>query len=200
MNAVLESWPRTALIAILLLALFTVVVVLVSLAQPLRHTSFPGHPYPPPGFTVNPFSSDKDDLISVSEAARVKADLLADGDAEVEAFARDDRSVLERADTGNRLALLRRLLEENSQAGIVQQERDSRDRIVVGRLADPREPSVTWCVEENGTSTVIDIAKSSLVQLRTRSYRFEGRFWLTRMGDRYLIADAEITNRPLTNR
>ena len=170
-----------------------------STSGPLRHTSFPGHPYPPSGFVHNPFSSNPDDLLSVADVARVRADLLADGDAELEAFAAGDRSALSRADTGNRLTRLKQLLDENDANGIVQQEQDSRGSIVVGRLPDPRDPSVTWCVQESGTSTLIDIAKSGGKQLRIQRYRFAGRFWLARVGDRYLITDADVGNQSLTN-
>jgi len=194
---VLGGWLRTAAAGLVLLALFLSILVLLRAPDLLQYSSFPGHPYPPMGFTRNPFSSDPHDLISAAEATRVRTDLLADGQVELEAFGRGDKSLLTRADTGDRLALLQRLIDENTAAGIVQQEQDSRDSIVAGKLPDPRDPTVTWCVRETGTTTVTDIANSNGQQLRTRRYRFEGTFWLARVGGRYLIKDAEITNQPM---
>lgn len=198
MESMLGSWRRMAVTATLLVVLFVVTIAGASILGPLRRTSLPGHSYPPAGYVQNPFSKDPDDLLSLADVARVKADVLADGDFEVRAFAEGDQSMLARADTGNRLARLHAILDVNNAIGIVQQEQDNRSSIVVGRHPDPRAPSVMWCVQESGDSTLVDIAKADGRELRTQRYRFEGKFWLTRVGDRYLITDAEVTNQTLT--
>jgi len=191
------SWMRTAVTAALLPALFAMALALASTLGPLRHTGFPGHPYPPPGYVRNPFSSDPGDLLSSADVARVRADLLGDGDVELRAFATGDGSQLARADAGDRLARLRQLVANNEFSGIIQQEQDSRSSLVVGRLRDSRDPSVTWCAQERGITTLIDVAKAGGQRLQTRRYRFEGRFWLARFGDRYLITDADVVNQSL---
>jgi hypothetical protein len=194
-----SSWRATLITAVVIVALFAVVIGVASTYGPLRHTSFPGHPYPPAGYVQNPFSSNPDDLLSAADVARVRTDLLADGDSELRAFALGDKSVLSQADVGNRLTRLEQILDENDANGIVQREQDNRGSIVVGRLPDPRDPSITWCVQETGTSTLTDISKSGGQQLRVQRYRFEGRFWLSKVGDHYLIADADVTNQSLTS-
>jgi hypothetical protein len=182
--------------AILLVGLFVAALALAATFGPLRHTSFPGHPYPPPGYYVNPFSKQPSDLVNAAEAARVRADFVQDGNIELDAFAGADPSGLDRSDTGNSLLRLRELVRQDVGAGVLRRYDNHIDSVVVGRLPDPASPSTSWCVEEAGHSTLLTVAKSSGQVVSTQSYRFEGKFWLARVADRYLITDAEVSNQP----
>jgi hypothetical protein len=82
-------------------------------------------------------------------------------------------------------------------AGTAQRYDNHVERIVVGRLPAPSGTTVMWCVEERGAATLTDVSRASGQVLRTQSYRFDGRFWLARVGDRYVITDAAITNTPM---
>src|SRR5258707_8860476 len=80
----LGSWRRTLLSAAVLAAVFAAVVAAGADLGDWRHSSFPGHPYPPPGYYRNPFSQDPGDLVPAAEAARVRADFLQDGRVELD--------------------------------------------------------------------------------------------------------------------
>jgi hypothetical protein len=190
----LGSWRRTLLVAVAMAAIFAGVVAAVATFGDLSHTSFPGHPYPPAGYYRNPFSTDPGDLVSAADAARVRASFQADGAIELDAFARGDATALPQADAGGRLATLQRLVEQNNAAGTVQRYDNHIDGVVVGRLAAPGSSTVTWSVEERGTATLTDISRADGRVVRTQRYRFDGRFWLARAGDRYVITDASIVN------
>src|SRR6266699_2601358 len=90
----LGSWRRTLIAAAVIVVAFAAVLGAATASGPLRHTSFPGHPYPPAGFYLNPFSNSPDDLVDAAEAARVKADLLNDGAAELQALESGDPNML----------------------------------------------------------------------------------------------------------
>ena len=187
------SRRRALVVGALVVAVAAGAVLLVASFGDLRHANLPGRPWPPPGYYVNPFSNDPDDLISSAEADRVKADLLRDGEIELDALARGDGTKLDQADTGNSLSGLRRLIDANNSAGVVERQQVHLDAIVVGRLADPNSPSlVTWCVEERGSGTVTRYLKTTGQTVRTESIKFVDRFWLVRVGDRYLITDVEV--------
>ena len=163
----------------------------------LRYASFPGHPYPPAGYYQNPFNAkDRGDLIHAAEAGRIKADLLNDGDAELRALSSGDMSALSEGDTGNRLEALRQTMAANSSQGIVERWDNRLTALLVGRLADPNDPAVTWCVEERGSSTVTYSSRATGASVRTTTFEFVNRFWLRQMGDRYLITDAELKSSP----
>jgi len=196
-DLVAGSWRRTLVVAVVLVGLVAAGLIYVGGPGPLRQVSYPGHPYPPAGYYANPFGRS-DDLVNAGDAQRVKEDFLNDGAIELEAFQRGDASLLARSDTGNSLARLQVLLQQDHAAGVVRRYDNHVEKVVVGRLSDSASPSVTWCVEEMGTSTLTTIRKSNGQAVDTQSYRFDGKFWLVRVGDRYLITDAEVSNQPTT--
>jgi hypothetical protein len=195
-DLVVGSWRRTAAIAVVIVAVAGVAVAYFGGFGPLRQANYPGHPYPPPGYTANPFGGPGD-LISASDAQRVKEDLLNDGALEVQAFQRGDSSLLAQSDTGNSLARLQVLVQQDAAAGVVRRYDNQVQRVVVGQTPDRASPSVTWAVEEMGQATLTTIRKSNGQAVDTQHYRFDGKFWLVKVGDRYLITDAEVTNQPI---
>lgn len=188
----LESWRGTLIVALILIALFAAVVVVASARGPLRHVSFPGHPYPPPGLVQNPFS-DRDDLLDETDVVRVRSEFQRDSQVDLVAVERGDAGLLEQARTGNALDSLVRLIESNNAQGIAEREQVSDDAVIVGRLPDPNDPEhVTWCVEERGRGTNTYFAKTTGQPVRTETVTFDHRTWLARAGDRYLIKDVEV--------
>jgi hypothetical protein len=105
-DLVVGSWRRTAAIAVVIVAVAVVAVAYFGGLGPLRQASYPGHPYPPSGYTANPFGGD---LINASDAQRIKEDFLNDGAIELQAFQRGDSSLLAQSDTGSSL-IVRHLL------------------------------------------------------------------------------------------
>jgi hypothetical protein len=198
-DLVLGSWPRT-LAASVLIALVAVVGVWAYASGALtnlRYASFPGHPYPPAGYYQNPFNpKDRGDLINEADARRVKADLLRDGDIELQAVASGSEAALAQADSGNRLARLQQVVHDYNAAGLTVRQETHFDSLLVGRLADPNSPAVTWCVQEKGKATITYVAKSTGQTTRQESFSFTDKYWLIRSGDHYLIVDAEINNQP----
>jgi hypothetical protein len=163
----------------------------------LQYTNVPVvHPYPPQGYFVNPFTGDPRDLINAAEAATVKADLFNDGQIELEALAQGNAAKLSQAATGNFLARVTQVVAANNTRGVVEQEQHHFDSVIVGRLADPVQPSITWCVEERASGLTTYVSKSTGRTVSTQSFHTRARFWLARVGDHYLIADAEITDLP----
>ena len=85
-NALGGSWRGVLVAAGVAVLLFAVIIGLAVTGRlgDLKYWSFPGHPYPPTGYYINPFNSgDKGDLVNSADAARVKADLLTDGGIEL---------------------------------------------------------------------------------------------------------------------
>jgi hypothetical protein len=149
------------------------------------------HPYPPAGYAQNPFNpGGKSDLISVSEAGRVRADLLKDGQTELRALEIGDPASLSNAAIGRAQERLATLISQNNSAGVFEREQVKLESVVVGRLSDPNDASIVWMVEERGTGTITYVSKSTQAVVRSQSVSFTSRFWLTKVGDRYLIADA----------
>src|SRR5262245_31064420 len=118
----LGSWRRTLITAVGLVVLFTAVIATVSVSGPLRHANFPGHPYPPPGFYINPFSGNPDDLVDAAEAGRVRADLLSDGQIELKAVEQGDVNALAQSRTGVALAKVQQIVADNNARGIAERE------------------------------------------------------------------------------
>jgi hypothetical protein len=197
----LGSWARTLAVAVILIIAFALVAGLALAGQlsDLRYTNIPVvHPYPPAGYYQNPFNpTDRGDLINAAEANRVKTDLLKDGQLELDAFARGDASLLSQADTGRALAKSQDLMARNNASGLFERAENHPDSLVVGRLQDPNDPSITWCVHENGSAVISFVSKSTGQVLSTQRVRYDSKFWLVRSGDRYLIADAQITTQPV---
>ena len=199
-DTVAGSWTRTIAVAAVLVIVFLGLAVLAVTGQlgDLRYANIPLiRPYPPAGYYQNPFNpGDRGDLINAADANRVKADLLRDGQAELDASVAGDPAALQTADTGNRLAKLRDVIAQDAAQGQVVKVTNHLDSVKVGRLQDPADPAIRWCVQESGTSVLTYISKANGQALRTQSFRFDGKFWLVLVGDRYLIADAQISNLP----
>ena len=194
-DLVLGSWPRT-LAASVLIALLVVMGVWAyasgSLAN-LRYASFPGHPYPPAGYYQNPFNpKDRGDLVNAADAGRVRADLLRDGQIELDAFAVGDSSTLAQAETGKALEAGMNLMASNNAKGVVEKAQNTIESTVAGRLGDPNDPTVTWCVEEKGSSVISFVEKSTGRTVETQSIRFDAKYWMASVGGKYLIADVAI--------
>src|SRR5260370_9650987 len=120
-NAVLGSWTRTGLAAVVLVLILGCIAVLGATGQlsDLRYLNIPLiHPWPPAGSYQNPFNpTDRGDIVNASQAAKVKSDLVEDGQVELKAYRASDGSLLDGADTGNRLVKLRAALGQNRAAG-----------------------------------------------------------------------------------
>jgi len=183
----------TASVLVLLWLVFVWLAATGRLAE-LRYLNVPLlHPYPPAGYVENPFNpSDKADLVSISEASRAKADLLADGQTELLAAEKGDVSLLAGAVTGRALDSFTSLIQQNNSQGISERAQNHFDSIVVGHLSDPNDPKIVWAIEEKGTATVLFYSKSTGASLRQTKLRFDSTYWLTVVGNHYLIADALI--------
>ena len=194
--AVLGSWARTGLAAVVLVLILGSIAVLGATGRlgDLRYLNIPLiHPWPPAGYYQNPFSpTDRGDIVNASEAANVKNDLVADGQLELQADRAADGSLLVGADTGNRLTKLRAALEQNRAAGVSEDFTNQLTSVRVGKLADPNDASVTWCVEEVGTSRITLTSLANGQVIRQYTIRFDDKFWLVLVGGHYLITDAEV--------
>jgi hypothetical protein len=195
-NAVLGSWARTGLAAAVVVLVLGTVAVLGATGHvgDLRYVNIPLlHPWPPAGYYQNPFNpTDRGDIVSVSEAAKVKNDLVADGQVELQADRAADPNLLAGADTGNRLTKLRAALEQNRAAGVSEDFTNQLTSVRVGKLADPNDASVTWCVEEVGTSRITLTSLTNGQVIRQYTIRFDDKFWMVLVGGRYLITDAAV--------
>ena len=115
---------RGLAVALVLLATLVVAGVgwasLTGLLVSLQYANVPiVHPYPPPGTFVNPYTGDPRDLLSSTTAAKVKKDLLDDGQVQVDALARGDTTDLPRTATGNYLAKLTSNIRANDARGVL---------------------------------------------------------------------------------
>ena len=195
-NAVLGSWARTGLAAAVVVLILGTVAVLGATGHmgDLRYVNIPLlHPWPPAGYYQNPFNpTDRGDIVSASEAAKVKNDLVADGQVELQADRAADGSLLAGADTGNRLTKLRAALAQNRAAGVSEDFTNQLTSVRAGKLADPNDASVTWCVEELGTSRITLTSLTNGQVIRQYTIRFDDKFWMVLVGGRYLITDAEV--------
>ena len=195
-EAVLGSWARTGLAAAIVVVILGGIAVLGATGRlgDLRYANIPLiHPWPPAGYYQNPFNpADRGDLVNASDAAKVKGDLVADGQVELRAYQTSDGSLLQGADTGNRLAKLRSALDQNHAAGVFEDFKNQLTTVGVGKLVDPNDSSVTWCVEEIGTSRITLTKAADGSVLQQFSISFDDKFWMKSVGGRYLITDAEV--------
>lgn len=194
---------RTGVVALLVLLVFGAVTWAGATGRlaDLRYANIPWiHPYPPAGYYINPLNptGDRGDVLNAGEAAKVKADLLADGSVELQAVQHGDPALLVEADAGNRLQVLRQVIDADNAKGLYATQSTSYSSIVVGHLADPNSTNAVWCVEEKGVSTIRYLSKSSDAEVQSETFRFDDKFWLIQSGTRYLITDAEISNEPST--
>ena len=195
-EAVLGSWTRTGLAAAAVVLILGSIAILGATGRlgDIRYANIPlVHPWPPPGYYENPFNpTDRGDLVNASDAAKVKGDLLADGQVELRAYQTSDGTLLQGADTGNRLAKLRSALDQNHAAGVFEDFKNQLTTVRVGKLVDPNDSSVTWCVEEIGTSRITVTKAVDGSVLSHSSIRFDDKFWMKSVAGRYLITDAEV--------
>ena len=201
-DAVLGSWARTGLAAAVIVLLLGTVVVLGATGRlgDLRYANIPLiHPWPPSGFYQNPFNpTDRGDLVNSADAAKVKADLVADGQIVLQATRSGDGSHLTEADTGNNLVRLRSVLARNAADGVTEDFTNQLTKVTVGKLADPNDPTVTWCVEEIGTSRITYSRTSDGSVVRTQLIKFDDRFWLILQSGHYLITDVQVTSQVIS--
>ena len=201
-NAVLGSWTRTGLAAAIIVLVLGTVAVLGATGRlgDLRYANIPLiHPWPPSGYYQNPFNpTDRGDLVNASEAAKVKSDLVADGQIELQATRTGDGSHLTEADTGNNLVRLRSVLARNAADGVTEDFTNQLTKVTVGKLADPNAPTVTWCVEEIGTSRITYSRTSDGSVVRTQLIKFDDRFWLIQQSGHYLITDVQVTSQVIS--
>jgi len=201
-NAVLGSWTRTGLAAAIIVLVLGTVAVLGATGSmgDLRYLNIPLiHPWPPAGYYQNPFNpTDRGDIVDVIQAAKVKGDLVADGQIELQAYRASDGGLLDGADTGNRLVKLRAALAQNRAAGVSEDFANQLTSVRVGKLADPNDASVTWCVEEVGTSRITLTNTATGQTIRQYTIRFDDKFWMVSVGGRYLITDAEVQSETIS--
>jgi len=201
-NAVLGSWTRTGLAAAIIVLVLGTVGVLGATGRlgDLRYANIPMiHPWPPSGYYQNPFNpADRGDLVNASEAAKVKSDLVADGQIELQATRTGDGSHLTEADTGPNLARLRSVLARNATDGVTEDFTNQLTKVTVGKLADPNDPRVTWCVEEIGTSRITYSRTSDGSVVRTQLIKFDDRFWLIQQSGHYLITDVQVSSQVIS--
>jgi len=201
-NAVLGSWARTGVVAAILVLILGSIAALGATGRlgDLRYLNIPLiHPWPPAGYYQNPFNpSDRGDLVNSAEAAKVKADLVTDGQIELQATRTRDGSHLTEADTGNNLMRLRSVLARNAADGVTEDFTNQIRKVTVGKLADPNDPNVTWCVEEIGTSRITYSRTSDGAVVRTQLTKFDDRFWLVQQSGHYLITDVQVNSQVIS--
>ncbi len=165
----------------------------------LQYTNVPVvHPYPPPGYFVNPFTGDPRDLVSSADAQKVKTDFLQDGQVELDAFGRGDPAPLARVETGRALSKARDVMAQNTAQGLVERDEVHLDSVIVGYLPDPNDASIRWAVREAGRGAIVFASRTTGVVTSRQPLRFDSKYWLVRSGGRYVIADVQITAQPTT--
>lgn len=201
-DGVLGSWARTGLAAAVIVLILGTIAALGATGQlgDLRYVNIPLiHPWPPSGYYQNPFNpTDRGDIVNASAATKVKNDLVADGQIELEATRTGDGSHLTESDTGNNLVRLRSVLARNAADGVTEDFTNSITQVTVGKLADPNDPTVTWCVEEVGTSRIAYSRVSDGSIVRQELTKFDDRFWLVLKSGRYLITDVQVNTQVIS--
>src|SRR5438270_9068520 len=196
------SWTRVVITAAVVLVLWLAFAWLAATGRlaDFRYLNLPIlHPYPPAGYAQNPFNpGDKGDLINVAQAAHVKADLLQDGELELQALAQGDPNLAGQADTGRAKDALLTLIAKNNAAGVIERQQTKLDSVVVGRSPDPSDSSIQWVVEEKGTATISRYSKANDTLISSQAVRFDAKFWMLKVGNHYLIADVLINSQPIT--
>ena len=195
-DAILGSWTRTVAVVAFALVIFGIIGFLAATGRlgDLRYANIPlVHPYPPAGFYQNSFNpTDRGDLINAATAAKVKSDLVADGQIELQATRTGDGSHLTEADAGNNLARLKSVLARNAAGGVTEDFTNQLSKVTVGKLVDPNDRTVTWCVEEIGTSRITYSRTSDGSVVSQQLIKFDDRFWLVDQGGHYLITDVQV--------
>ena len=195
-DAILGSWTRTVAVVAVALVIFGIIGFLAATGRlgDLRYANIPlVHPYPPAGFYQNSFNpTDRGDLINSATAAKVKSDLIADGQIELQATRTGDGSHLTEADAGNNLARLKSVLARNAAGGVTEDFTNQLSKVTVGKLVDPNDRTVTWCVEEIGTSRITYSRTSDGSVVSQQLIKFDDRFWLVDQGGHYLITDVQV--------
>ena len=196
------SWTRVVITAAVVLVLWLAFAWLAATGRlaELPYLNVPLlHPYPPAGYVQNPFNpGDKHNLINAAQAGQVKADLLQDGQLELQALAQGDPNLAGQADTGRAKDALLTLIAKNNAAGVIERQQTKLDSAVVGRSPDPSDSSIQWVVEEKGTATISRHSKASDTLVSSQAVRFDAKFWMLKVGNHYLIADVLINSQPIT--
>src|SRR5258708_6017955 len=196
------SWTRVVITAAVVLVLWLAFAWLAATGRlaELRYLNVPLlHPYPPAGYVQNPFNlGEKDNLINVAQAAQVKADLLRDGQLELEALAQGDPNLAGQADTGRAKDTLLTLIAKNNAAGVIERQQTKLDSVAVGRSPDPSDSSIQWVVEEKGTATISRHSNANDTLVSSQAVRFDAKFWMLKVGNHYLIADVLINSQPIS--
>ena len=120
------------------------------------------------------------------------ADLVTDGQIELQATRTGDGSHLTEADAGNNLARLKSVLARNAAGGVTEDFTNQLSKVTVGKLVDPNDRTVTWCVEEIGTSRITYSRTSDGSVVSQQLIKFDDRFWLVDQGGHYLITDVQV--------
>src|SRR5258708_40161670 len=106
-EAVLGSWARTGLAAAIVVVILGGIAVLGATGRlgDLRYANIPViPPWPPAGYFQDPFNpTDRGDLVNASYAAKVKGDLVSDGQVALRDFQTTDGNLLPGAEPGKRL-------------------------------------------------------------------------------------------------
>jgi hypothetical protein len=105
--------------------------------------------------------------------------------------------VLKDAVTGRALDRFSALIQQNNLQGISEHAQNHFDSVVAGHLEDPNDPKIVWAVKEKGSATLLFYSKSTGALLRQQKVRFESTYWLTVVGNHYLIADALVRTEPI---
>src|SRR5262249_61967339 len=122
--------------------------------------------------------------------------LLDDGQIQVDALANGNATDLPRTATGNYLSKLTSNIQANNARGVLEQEQHHIDSVVVGRLQDPANPSIRWCVEERGSGVITYVDRSTGRVVSKQGFRSVARFWLVLVGDRYLVCHLLLYSQP----
>ena len=89
---------------------------------------------------------------------------------------------------------LKQLLQQTTASGQILRVQNHLNSIFVGRLDDPNDASIKWCVRERGTSSISYVDRSSGKVIRQQSVTFDDKFWLVMVGGPSLIVDVEVSS------
>jgi hypothetical protein len=145
-EAVLGSWVRTCGSSDCRPSRSLAVVVGLAITGrlgDLRYTNIPlVHEWLPAGMVFNPLNpGDRSDVISAATQAKVKTDLIADGQIELDAVRTGDASRLPQADSGRNLSRTQAIVAANVTSGITDDFANNISRYVVGHRVHGDDPS-----------------------------------------------------------
>ena len=124
---------------------------------------------------------------------QIRADFLADQDAQDKALESGAANQASGYITGNALQDLQKRLEVNQIAGVGERTQRQDTSIEVLQAVDPNDPQTNIEVHQSG------YARTTLIDLRTgtplsqRDVRFDNRYWLRPLNGRYAITDQVVS-------